>query len=285
MQKNFVDLTGQRFGRLVVVEKDVPRITSGGIYKTMWICKCDCGNVTSCDSQKLRRGHTTSCGCVVHENKGRFKDITGQRFGRLTVIRFLPRAEREHPRRTWLCRCDCGNEIQVAAAKLISGHTTSCGCAVVDHIANVNKKYRHTNKRLYSVWKSMNARCHNPKAFGYKSYGGRGITICDEWSEYNEDGYETFYDWAVDNGYDFDAKVNDCTIDRVDVNGNYEPGNCRWVTNKVQQNNRRDSVKYEYHGESHTMSEWAEILGVKYSRLRYHIRSRGESIEEFARGL
>lgn len=273
MQKNFVDLTGQRFGRLVVVEKDVPRITSGGIYKTMWICKCDCGNVTSCDSQKLRRGHTTSCGCAVHENKGRFKDITGQRFGRLTVIRFLPRAERENPRRTWLCRCDCGNECQVSAGKLTIGHTTSCGCAVVDHIANVNKKYAHRDRRLYQVWRAMLQRCYDKNGREYHNYGGRGIEVCESW---RDDGFDAFYEWATSNGY-----KPGLTIDRIDTDGGYSPENCRWISNERQQNNKRTNTVLTYHGETHSMKDWSRILGISYSTIRYHVKVKGETLSEF----
>lgn len=124
--------------------------------------------------------------------------------------------------------------------------------------------------RLYYVWNSMKQRCLNENDCRYNSYGGRGITIYEEW----KNNFGTFREWALANGY-----RDDLTIDRIDVNGNYEPSNCRWITNKEQQNNTRRSRLIEFNGEIHTIAEWAEIIGVSYKSLYSRIR-RNWTIEK-----
>lgn len=275
MNRNVIDLTGNRYGKLTVLKKASPHITKGGAYITMWECQCDCGNKTIVSSQKLRNGHTTSCGCAKHEMKPRKKDLEGKRFGRLTVIKFLEQGEREDKRRQWLCKCDCGNYSQVSGAKLINGHTKSCGCAVVDFIGSLNRKYPNKDKRIYRIWRAIHNRCYAENNREFNNYGGRGITICDEWKEENS-GYTAFHEWAVNNGYS-----EGLTIDRIDVDKGYSPDNCRWITNKEQQNNRRDNVLLTYNGETHTMKEWSEILNVSYHKLRYHIRIKDRTLQYF----
>lgn len=266
----YIDLTGQKFGRLTVISKGNGYYTKGGQYKTTWLCRCECGNIREFASEKLRKGHTKSCGCLLKENTKNinFDDITGQRFGRLTVIRFLEQHEREDYRRQWLCKCDCGNEIQANSSKLRSGHTRSCGCIVKEKIGNVNKKYKHTSKRLYSVYKSMIDRCYNPKIREYHNYGGRGIEVYEDW----KNNYDAFAEWALATGYDQNAGHGDCTLDRKDVDKGYTPDNCRWVTNQVQQNNRRDCIYAEYNGETHTCMEWSKLLGISYQKIHYHLK-------------
>ena len=243
-------------------------------------CQCECGKVTEIDGEKLRRGHTNSCGCLKHENKGRFKDLSGQQFGRLRVVHFVPKNERESPRKKWLCKCECGNYIQTEAAKLNSGHTCSCGCLKNEYkesIRNLNRKYNCTNKRLESVYYSMIHRCYFPNDRSYHNYGGRGITVCDEW----KDNFDSFAEWAFSNGYNPDAKRGNCTLERLNVNKGYCPNNCCWITNKQQQNNRRDCHRIEYNNEIHTISEWAEKLNMSYSTLYNGILTYGKTIEDY----
>lgn len=270
-----IDLVGKRFGKLTVLSKDKVRRTSGGQRIATWLCKCDCGNTTVVDGQKLRKGHTTSCGCARRENTCRKVDIVGEKFGRLTVVKFIPKPERADYRRQWLCRCECGNLVEVNGSKLRSGHTRSCGCLEREFIANVNKKYKYRDLRLYRIWKAIQQRCSDKNGREYHNYGGRGIRVCDEWTD-ESNGFERFYEWAMSNGYN-----KDLTIDRVDVNAGYSPDNCRWITNKKQQNNRRDNVNLTYNGETHTMQEWSELLNVPYTTLRYHIRTRHRSLTEY----
>jgi hypothetical protein len=277
MQAQCIDLTGKKFNKLTVIAKGNGYYTKGGQYKTTWICRCDCGNVKEIASEKIRKGHTQSCGCVRKQKIANvnFDDITGMKFDRLTVIRFLQPEEREDYRRQWLCKCECGNEVQVNSNKLRSGHTRSCGCLMVDFIANLNKKYKYTSKRLYSVYKGMLSRCYDKTQREYHNYGKRGIVVCQEWL----DNFDNFAEWAYKNGYKEDAKHLECTLDRQNVDKGYSPDNCRWVSNQVQQNNRRDCIYAEYNGEVHTCMEWSKILGMTYQKVHYHLK-RGKTIAE-----
>lgn len=158
-------------------------------------------------------------------------DLTGQRFGRLTVMSDAGRNKSGAV--MWRCACDCGGEAVVRCADLRAGKQKSCGCLRADNVA----KSIHGGKgtRIYSIWKGMRARCYYPGHIRYKDYGGRGIKICKEW-----DDFVVFRDWALSNGYN-----DNLTIDRVDVNGNYEPSNCRWATYKEQRHNRRNKQAAE----------------------------------------
>lgn len=191
---------------------------------------------------------------------GKFIDLAGQQFNRLTVIE---RAGYRGKNIVWLCRCECGNQTKVTGTHLKTGHTKSCGCLVVE-VSRENGKSRATHgmkrTRLYHVWRDIKIRCFNHNSSNFPIYGGRGITMCEEWRS----SFESFRNWAVANGYDDNAPFGQCTIDRIDVNGNYEPTNCRWITNEKQSNNRRNNRIIEIHGETHTASEWAKIYGVDY---------------------
>lgn len=133
------------------------------------------------------------------------------------------------------------------------GKTTSCGCYRKDKLAREHTTHGETESRLYAVWCAMKARCHNKNNEAYDRYGGRGIIVCAEWRE----SFESFQEWAIHNGY-----ADDLSIDRIDNDGNYEPGNCRWVTGVAQANNRRSNRIYEIDGETHTLTEWAQIRGI-----------------------
>lgn len=172
------------------------------------------------------------------------KDLTGLIFGDWLVLEYSHTIKyNKSQKRYWLCRCCCGTIKPVQQSNLLSGRSKNCGCKIdatdrTTYFRNMGKNNITHNKsgsRLYIVWSSMKTRCYNKKAQNYKFYGGRGIQVCNEWLN----DFMNFYNWALLTGYNPNAKRNQCTIDRINVNGNYEPSNCRWVDMKTQSKNKR----------------------------------------------
>jgi len=198
---------------------------------------------------------------------GKFQNLKGKRFGRLTVIDLC---DRNNGYVLWLCKCDCGNTTKVKSSKLLQGRTKSCGCLKKDNNKENANYYNIKHKRLYNIWNKMKERCCNEKNSAYPNYGGRGITICKEWAK----SFQAFMSWAIANGYN-----DNLTIDRVDNNGNYEPNNCRWATREEQANNTRANRLLSYNGKTMTLSEWAKELNVYKTTLYRRIDKYKDNLD------
>lgn len=184
-------------------------------------------------------------------------NLIGQRFGKLTVIeRFgSKRYANGNSVVLWKCLCDCGNYKITESHTLNRGKCHSCGCIVQLHGMH--------NTRIYRCWADMNARCCNKNCKDYNNYGGRGITVCEEW----RNNFIAFYEWAIANGY-----TNELTIDRINVDGNYEPSNCRWVSNKIQANNKTTNRHISYKGNVYTIAELCKKLKLDRSVFEWRLR-------------
>lgn len=191
----------------------------------------------------------------------------GEKFFRLTVKEVVKdRDSSGRSRIRWKVLCDCGKEILVVPYRIVSGQQKSCGCYSVELARERATIHGESNTRLFSIWVNMRDRCNNEKNKRYKRYGGRGIKVCKEW----QDNYLSFANWARENGYS-----DLLTIDRIDVNGNYEPNNCRWADMKTQQRNRTDNRLIKLDGETKTLAEWCEIYGNNYSMVYNRISEMG----------
>lgn len=184
--------------------------------------------------------------------------LPGARFGRLTVVRELDRVHTSggQSKRVFLLFCDCGKETTARIETLVRGCTRSCGCFHSERIIDRNLKHGMSETRMYKTWANMIQRCTNPRVTHYKSYGGRGIKVCERWMN-----FDNFYE-------DTKEIYNDnLTIDRINVDGDYEPSNIRWITNQENCLNKRNTVKTEYEGKERTLKEVAELTGIKYDTI------------------
>lgn len=280
------DLTGMRFERLVVIKRAEDYISPKGYKRKQWTCICDCGNTATVSGDYLKTSSHPSCGCYLKEKiEHRREEFVGRKFGRLTVLELAephvcPSGE-IFPR--WRCQCECGNITEVYQSSLVTGSAKSCGCLAKENTAKKNRErclkhggsVRGNIDRLYRVWRGMKERCYSEKHKSYKRYGGRGIKVCDEWLH----DYEAFRAWSYANGYDENAKYGKCSLDRIDFDGNYCPENCRWVDYKVQANNASYNRLLTLNGETHTLSQWAEITKIPYDRIKQRLQ-RGYTDEE-----
>lgn len=191
------------------------------------------------------------------------------KFGRLTVLEF---SHMKGKHSYWKCRCDCGVEKVIRSdtftSKSDKPKTQSCGCL---NRESKSKTHGESRTKLYHVWATMKNRCNDENNANYRHYGGRGIQVCNEWSQ----DYVVFRDWAVENGYS-----EGLTLDRINVNGNYEPLNCRWITQEEQNRNTRSTILIKYDGKEQCISEWARELHMSIDTLYARIRKNGWDIEK-----
>lgn len=194
-------------------------------------------------------------------------DLTGKKFGKLTVLGVDDRNTRKT---YWNCICECGNVKSARADSLQEGRVKSCGCLKKEQdMINLTKHHNHymSGTRIYHIWIGLRNRCNKKTDIRHSNYGGRGIKVCKEWDE----SFESFYNWAIENGYS-----KDLTIDRIDVNGNYEPSNCRWVDIKTQCNNRRTNINITIGNTTKTLMQWCEIFNLNYKKI--YARYKSENV-------
>lgn len=192
-------------------------------------------------------------------------NLAGQRFGRLVA---RSHAYSNNGFNYWACECDCGNSKITRQDSLQKGMTKSCGCLVKEQAKKHSTKHGQSGTRLYLIWNGMRQRCENPRDTTFHNYGGRGISVCNEWLNFN-----SFFMWAIANGY-----KDDLSIDRKDNNGNYEPGNCRWITLREQQRNKRTNRLITYDGKTMCLKDWENMLGFSRGLIANRLE-RGWSIK------
>ena len=206
-----------------------------------------------------------------------WKNISGERFGKLVAVERIGsiiRGGNYHA--LWLCKCDCGNTKKITHTDLMSGRVLSCGCYAIE----VRTKHGGYKDRLYDIWIGIKDRCNNPNCKKYNDYGGRGIKVDEKWVN----DYSAFKSWAYKNGYDENAKHGECTIDRINPNGNYEESNCRWISHYEQQRNKRTTIMVEIDGVQKCLADWCDEYG--FSRnIAYHRRKAGKPIEQWIDGI
>jgi hypothetical protein len=195
-------------------------------------------------------------------------DLTGQRFGRLVVLK---RAENNRRGQAmWLCRCDCGKEKIISSSPLRSGVTQSCGCYHNERSKEIHTKHGMCGTRIHDIWVAMRQRCSNHNNPSYRHYIENNIHVCEEWHNFN-----AFNEWSMANGYQ-----ENLTLDRIDNTKGYCPQNCRWATRTVQNNNRRNNRRITYNGETLTLSQWCDRTGLSESLLFDRIVKLGWSAEK-----
>lgn len=270
------NLIGQKFGRLTVMD-----IAESGKRKK-YKCQCECGTMCTVRSDGLTSGHTQSCGCLKRErqSEANSKDIKpGAVFSRYTVVENTGEKDSSGAY-LYKCRCECGNEKTVTGTALRTGKVQSCGCLRKERQIAAIKTHGGYKSRLYHIWDAMVQRCTNQNHPSYNYYGGRGIKVCGEW----RDSFEVFQTWAYSNGYDDGAEKWECTLDRKETNGNYDPANCRWITQKEQMNNTRRCYLVTVDEETKNLTQWAEVIGIHRQTL-YKAKHRGMDMPAYIKKL
>jgi hypothetical protein len=245
--RRFQDLTGMAFSRLAVLGY----AGKTNDRKSLWLCRCVCGKETLASAGNLKAGKHRSCGCWLNDVMPyQLVELTGMRFGKLTVLSRATEKKSKNRHAKWFCRCDCGDFTEVAGDALRQGKTKSCGCLSRPH--GLSRGPEHNS------WRSMLGRCYYKKTNGYERYGGRGITVCDKWRR----SFEAFY---LDMG---PRPGDEYSLERMDNTKGYYPGNMRWATKKEQSRNTRTNRVVEHDGRSMCLADWADQLGLPYHLLR-----------------
>ena len=224
------EMIANKFGRLLVLEMIGNRVAG---RHPNWRCLCDCGKECVRSSVALKTGREPSCGCANYEFQRKKHDLTGQRFERLLVL--TPKKISNKKRHiVWECVCDCGIKTEATGSELRSGHKKSCGCLRLDALFAIHTKHGHSSSQqlspTYVSWAAMLTRCTNKNSQNFRHYGGRGILVCERWKN-----FENFL-------HDMGERPIGMSIDRIDVNGNYDPLNCKWADKYQQASNKRNNA-------------------------------------------
>lgn len=210
---------------------------------------------------------------------GKFEDLTGQKFGRLTVIKRAPDyiSPKGYKITQWSCKCDCEeqNEVIASTHSLKSEHTKSCGCLRNEKTIERSTKHGQCGTRLYGIWRTMHSRCENPNVSVYHVYGAEGKTVCEEWRD-----FEPFYQWAIANGYDKNAKREKCTLERRDGTKGYSPDNCYWADMTTQNNNRRNNHLITFNNKTQSLAQWSKELNISRAVLSTRLNELNWDIEK-----
>lgn len=254
------DRIGEVFNELTVTGYD-----NGSFY----FFKCSCGKDCRISYYEVRKGKTKSCGHIHASRK--IPNSVGKSFHKLTAIEELGFNNKNQ--REYLFRCNCGEEVIRLFKDVSSSKIKSCGCGVVEAVKKSNTTHGMTKTKIYSRYKGMVSRCNYEKHHAYQRYGGRGIKVSNEWL--GEDGFEKFYEWAMQNGYS-----EELSLDRIDNNLGYSPENCRWTDAHTQANNRETSITFKFEGVEKSLMEWANDLELNYDSLWRRIKKYGYTFED-----
>jgi hypothetical protein len=270
-----ISMIGRRYGALTVIKESEPCATRKNEYISRWECLCDCGNTITKKINCLSTSKYSSCGCLLES-----QNIIGNRYGKLTVIKRYntERDKSGHMRSQYICKCDCGVLVIKSRHELTGRQNVTCGGkyseqAIENAIDQTYNNFLIENKNALShIWVDMRQRCNNPNAPHYDCYGGRGIKVCETWNKPNNK--DMFLRWAFESGY-----KKGLSIDRINVDGDYESSNCRWVDHKTQQRNKQNTRYVVYRGEAISISELSEEFNIPYGTLLGRI-NHGWDIEK-----
>lgn len=259
------DFLGKKINNLTILDLFRGKKEDG--FRTVSLCKCECGSVKQFPFMQIKKGKYLTCGCSQDFNFER--DYKNKLYNGIEVLELI-----DENKKIVKCKCRCGNIFNVKLIKLTSKKRYVIGCAKCNDnkniLYNIPKSLEEEFGSIRNILRGMKQRCYNKNNLSYSNYGGRGITVCNEWLN----NTNNFIHWALQNGY-----KKGLTIDRINNNGNYEPSNCRWVDRIEQANNKRNNVKYFYNGKEMSLKEISKLVNIPVTTLQSRLK-KGITIEE-----